>query len=89
MSRILVEREDLSQAIRQYDQLISRLQQHKQHMKSVYDRLGDWRGQSADELRSRMEAFFQGIAARIQEIEAQKSELIRYLSRMEAADMQR
>ncbi|MNW31279.1 hypothetical protein D3C74_81890 [compost metagenome] len=86
MSRISVSLSDLRRAVQQCEQLRQRLQQQEQHMRSIYARLQDWRGESALELSRKMEAFVQGASARMQELESHKAELERYIRKMEEAD---
>lgn len=86
MSRISVSLSDLRRAVQQCEQLRQRLQHQEQHMRSIYARLQDWRGESALELSRKMEAFVQEASARMQELESHKAELERYIRKMEVAD---
>ncbi len=58
MSEILVELADLEQAERELSWLLARIQADEQEARSLYARLSDWNGQSANVTREYVEAFF-------------------------------
>ncbi|BFH17798.1 hypothetical protein WJ0W_001779 [Paenibacillus melissococcoides] len=77
--RILAELNDLRRSVREMEQLIQRLGQNEQYIHGQLQRIADWKGQSADELRERFMAFRQELSARQQEIAA-------YIADMERVD---
>ncbi|GIO69438.1 hypothetical protein [Paenibacillus cookii] len=89
MSEILVELGDLEQAERELSWLLARIQADEQEARSLYARLSDWNGQSANVTREYVEAFFTGLATRVRAIEQQKAELIRYMQVMKQTDQMR
>lgn len=88
MSKISLELEDLKRAVQQCQLLRQKLQTQEQQIKSIYNRLHDWKGVSAEKLSQQMESFLQKAAVHIQELEAQKEQLLRYIHRMEELDRQ-
>ncbi|MGW8958418.1 WXG100 family type VII secretion target [Paenibacillus sp. NPDC055715] len=86
MSRISVSLGDLRRAVQQCGQLKQRLQLQEQQMRNIYDRLHEWRGESATELTRKMEAFLQGTTVRMQELDEHKEQLKRYIHEMEEND---
>lgn len=88
MSKISLELEDLKRAVQQCQQLRQRLQAQEQQVNSIYSRLQDWKGMSADELSRQMEAFLKGSAVHMQEIQAHQEQLERYIRNMEELDRQ-
>ncbi len=83
---ILVELDDLLQAERELSWLLARIQSDEQEARSLYQRLDDWAGQSANVTRDYVETFFTGLSGRIRSIEQQKAELIRYVQVMKQTD---
>jgi len=55
-------------------------------MRTIYGRLHDWKGESAEKLSRMMEGFLQGTTVRIQELDTHTEQLQRYISNMEIAD---
>ena len=88
MSRISAQMGDLRRAVQQCEQIKQRLQQQELQMKTIYGRLHDWRGQSAEKLTSKMETFLQRTPTHIQELDMHKEQLLRYIHKMEEADRQ-
>ncbi|PAF31263.1 hypothetical protein [Paenibacillus sp. 7516] len=84
--RILVELHDLMQAEKDLTHLMNLLKANKAHVQSIGDSVGDWRGQAAEELRSKMDHFLTVLTRRIAEFEHQQMDLARYTYRMEQAD---
>lgn len=87
--RILVELHDLMQAEKDMTHLMNLLKANKAHVQSIGDSVGDWRGQAAEELRSKMDHFLTVLTKRISEFEHQQMDLARYTYRMEQADRER
>ncbi len=87
MSRISVELEDLRKAVQQCDRIKQRLQYQEQLMRSMYNRLHDWRGESAVKLAAKMEAFQQGATQRTEELDTHREQLLRYIEHMERVDL--
>lgn len=88
MSKIVVELVDLMKAERELNQLLQTLRDNERHVRTVTDGIRDWTGNAADELRKRLESFFNGLMKQIQLIEEQKVELARYAYKMEQLDQQ-
>ncbi|MCZ1263188.1 MULTISPECIES: WXG100 family type VII secretion target [Paenibacillus] len=87
MGRISVSLSDLRRAVQQCEQLQQRLMQQEQKMRSIHGRLKqDWIGTSATELTHKMQSFMDGASAKLNELEAHKEELMRYIRKMEEAD---
>ncbi|MDO7907651.1 hypothetical protein Q5741_14670 [Paenibacillus sp. JX-17] len=87
--KILVELSDLLQAERELSVLLGKLRTDEQEARALYRRLDGWIGQSADSVRQQIEAFFAGLDTRINSIEQQKTELLRYVEVMRQADEMR
>lgn len=87
MNRISVQLEDLRRAVQQCDRLKQRLQYQEQQMRTIHSRLHDWKGESAVKLAQKMELFLQGAAARSQELDIHKEQLLRYIRKMEQTDL--
>ncbi|MGF9697335.1 hypothetical protein [Paenibacillus sp. MABNR03] len=87
--RILVELHDLIQAEKDLTHLMNLLKANKAHVQSIGDSIGDWRGQAAEELRSKMAHFLTVLTRRITEFEHQQMDLAKYTYRMERADLER
>ncbi|MBY0202388.1 MULTISPECIES: WXG100 family type VII secretion target [Paenibacillus] len=87
MARISVSLSDLRRAVQQCEQLLERLMQQEQKMRSIHSRLEqDWAGNSATTLGFKMQSFLSGTSTRINELETHKEALRRYIHRMEEAD---
>lgn len=84
--RILVELHDLVQAEKDMTHLMNLIKANKAHVQSIGDSVGDWRGQAAEELRSKMDHFLTVLTRKIAEFEQQQMDLARYTYRMEQAD---
>ncbi|MGV2967556.1 hypothetical protein [Paenibacillus sp. AGC30] len=84
--RILVELHDLMQAEKDLTHLMNLLKANKAHVQSIGESVGDWKGQAAEEMRSKMDQFLTVMARRIAEFEYQQVDLARYNYRMEEAD---
>ncbi|WP_106766504.1 hypothetical protein [Paenibacillus faecalis] len=83
---ILLELNDLQQAERELSNLLVTIRADVQEAKALYNRLHDWKGHSANVLRNRIETFFEDMSRKIQEIEQQKAELLRYIQHMKQID---
>ena len=83
---ILVELEDLLRAERELTVLLVGLRADEQEARTLYARLQDWKGHSANVLRNQIEIFFEDMSRRIYEIEQQKMELVRYVQHMRQVD---
>ncbi|MBO2943675.1 hypothetical protein JJQ72_06755 [Paenibacillus sp. F411] len=83
---IRLELNELLQAERELSALIGRLHRDEQEARVLYNSLSDWKGQSANVLRDQIEVFFSELARRIQDIERQKLELVRYVQHMRQVD---
>ncbi|MFI2856534.1 hypothetical protein ACH6EH_05290 [Paenibacillus sp. JSM ZJ436] len=83
---IRLELDELLQTERELSALISRLHRDEQEARVLYASLSDWKGQSANVLRDQIEVFFSELARRIQDIERQKLELVRYVQHMRQVD---
>ncbi|MDR0268488.1 hypothetical protein [Paenibacillus sp.] len=88
MSRIVVELLDLMKAEQELSKLLQNLQHNELHLRTITDGIQDWKGKSADELRSRLDVFFKGLKKQMEYIEEQKIELTKYTYRMERVDRQ-
>ncbi|WP_339299986.1 WXG100 family type VII secretion target [Paenibacillus sp. FSL R5-0623] len=87
MGRISVSLSDLRRAVQQCEQLQERLVQQEQKMRSIHSRLEqDWAGNAATTLGFKMQSFLNGTSSRMDELEAHKEALRRYIHRMEEAD---
>ncbi|MGO4733901.1 WXG100 family type VII secretion target [Paenibacillus sp. 2KB_22] len=87
MGRISVSLSDLRRAVQQCEQLQQRLIQQEQKMRTIHGRLQqDWVGTSASVLTFKMQSFVEGASVRLNELEAHKEELKRYIRKMEEAD---
>ncbi|MDR0268197.1 hypothetical protein [Paenibacillus sp.] len=86
---ILVDFDDLLQAERELSWLLERIRADEQEARSLYSRLDDWNGQSANVTRGLVEEFFTGLAGRVDSIGQQKAELIRYVQVMKETDNMR
>ncbi|MCZ4142801.1 hypothetical protein BZG17_33965, partial [Escherichia coli] len=62
------------------------LKANKAHIQSIGESVGDWRGQAAEELRTRMDHFLTVLTRKIAEFEHQQINLARYTYRMHEAD---
>ncbi|MDP4095734.1 hypothetical protein OIN60_02880 [Paenibacillus sp. P96] len=87
--KLLVELHDLRRAERELTRLLERLRADEIEAKSLYKRLGDWKGHAANTTRAQIEAFFSGLSQRIQSIELQKQSLLQYIEAMVQADQAR
>ena len=83
---ILVELDDLLRAERELTDLLTRLHKDEQEARSLYARLQDWKGHSANVLKKQIENFFEDMSRKIIDIEQQKIELIRYVQHMRQVD---
>ncbi|WP_106766470.1 hypothetical protein [Paenibacillus faecalis] len=83
---ILVELDDLLGAERELTDLLTRLRADEQEARSLYARLQNWKGHSANVLKNQIETFFEDMSRRIIEIEQQKLELVRYVQLMRQVD---
>ncbi|CAH8767628.1 hypothetical protein QJQ58_23860 [Paenibacillus dendritiformis] len=84
--RILAELNDLRRSVREMEQLIQRLAQNEQYIHGQLQRIADWKGESAAELRERFMAFRQELAARQQTLRLRQQEIAAYIADMERAD---
>lgn len=83
---ILVELDDLLRAERELSGLLASLRADEQEARTLYARLQDWKGHSANVLKNQIEAFFEDMSRRINDIEQQKAELVRYVQHMRQVD---
>ncbi|SMF75619.1 hypothetical protein SAMN05661091_1229 [Paenibacillus uliginis N3/975] len=83
---ILLELNDLLQAERELSGLLASMRTDVQEARTLYDRLHDWKGHSANVVRNQIETFFEDMSRRIYEIEQQKLELVRYVQHMRQVD---
>ncbi|BFH71465.1 MAG: hypothetical protein E6230_25130 [Paenibacillus dendritiformis] len=84
--RILAEMNDLRRSVREMEQLIQRLARNEQYIHGQLQRIADWKGESADELRERFMAFRQELSARQQTLRQRQQEIAAYIADMERAD---
>lgn len=75
-------------AEQELSKLLQNLQHNELHLRTITDGIQDWKGKSADELRSRLDVFFKGLKKQMEYIEEQKIELTKYTYRMERVDRQ-
>lgn len=83
---IRLELDDLLRAERELTELLARLRTDEQEARSLYARLQDWKGHSANVLKNQIETFFEDMSRRITDIEQQKIELVRYVRHMRQVD---
>ncbi|NWL90490.1 MULTISPECIES: hypothetical protein [unclassified Paenibacillus] len=86
MSKILVEIDDLRQAKNQLDQVIHKLNQDEAYLKTVYGRLFGWKGVAGEEMRKRMNIFFNDLSKWNDRFEGRRDELVKYIDRMKQVD---
>jgi anion-transporting ArsA/GET3 family ATPase len=86
VSKILIELEDLQQANNRINQVIHKLTQDEIYLRTIHEQLFGWKGLAGEEMRKRMNTFFNDLSKWTSRFEDRRNELVKYTERMRRLD---
>ncbi|MBU5354917.1 hypothetical protein KQI74_21705 [Paenibacillus barcinonensis] len=85
-NNITMDLDQLLQAERELDLILSELKENEREARKLYEKLNAWKGQSATKLRIKVEVFFYHLDTRTQQLLKQKQEMLEAIQRIKDAD---